>query len=154
MATRGTVQQRIVASQLAALHGSHPTADDVYRGVRATHPNISKATVYRILNKMADAHTALKVRTPFGADHFDDTLQPHCHVICTRCGRVDDVELPGGAGLAGLDARASAPGYLITGHELLFTGLCPFCRKAPDGGQAPEEGVSAVRTGAAEKGGG
>ena len=29
MAQRNTVQQKIIAGQLAKLHGSHPTADEV-----------------------------------------------------------------------------------------------------------------------------
>ena len=93
MAQRNTVQQKIIAGQLAKLHGSHPTADEVYQSMKDEYPSISRATVYRNLNKMSDNGQALKVRVSSGADHFDDTLRPHYHVVCAKCGRVDDVEV-------------------------------------------------------------
>lgn len=129
MAQRNTVQQKVIAEALTKLHGSHPTADDVYRAVNADYPSISKATVYRTLNKMAETGQALKVPVSSGAGHFDDTLRPHNHIVCTSCGRVDDVEvsLPHSAGE--VIASAHAPGYQITGYEFLFQGLCPNCAK-------------------------
>ena len=127
MAQRNTVQQKIIAGQLAKLHGSHPTADEVYQSMKDKYPSISRATVYRNLNKMSDNGQALKVRVSSGADHFDDTLRPHYHVVCAKCGRVDDVEvdLPGSV-TESLD-KATAPGFTITGYELLFCGLCSAC---------------------------
>ena len=38
MAQRNTVQQKIIAGQLAKLHGSHPTADEVYQSVKDEYP--------------------------------------------------------------------------------------------------------------------
>ena len=60
MAQRNTVQQKIIAGQLAKLHGSHPTADEVYQSMKDEYPSISRATVYRNLNKMSDNGQALK----------------------------------------------------------------------------------------------
>ena len=129
MARRNTVQQKAVACQLSKLHGSHPTADEVYSAVSAEYPTVSKATVYRVLNRMAEEGTALKVNVSDGPDRFDDTLQAHYHVLCTRCGRVDDVEVSPAVGSLDLDAAAKAAGYTITGHDLLFRGVCPNCKK-------------------------
>ena len=129
MARRNTVQQKAVACQLSKLHGSHPTADEVYSAVSAEYPTVSKATVYRVLNRMAEEGTALKVNVSDGPDRFDDTLQAHYHVLCTRCGRVDDVEVSSAVASLDLDAAAKAAGYTITGHDLLFRGVCPNCKK-------------------------
>ncbi len=129
MARRNTVQQKVIAEQLSKLHGEHPSADDVYSALSADYPSISKATVYRTLNRMADDGSALKVSVADGADRFDDTLRAHYHVVCTECGRVDDVVVT--KELASLDfaAAASASGYEITGHDLLFKGICEVCRR-------------------------
>ncbi len=129
MARRNTVQQKVIAEQLAKLHGEHPSAEDVYSALSADYPSISKATVYRTLNRMADDGCALKVSVADGADRFDDTLRPHYHVVCTECGRVDDVVVSDE--LASLDfaAAANASGYTITGHDLLFKGVCEVCRR-------------------------
>lgn len=127
MAQRNTVQQKIIAGQLAKLHGSHPTADEVYQSMKDEYPSISRATVYRNLNKMSDNGQALKVRVSSGANHFDDTLRPHYHVVCAKCGRVDDVEVDLPSSVTESLDKATAPGFTITGYELLFCGLCSAC---------------------------
>ena len=127
MAQRNTVQQKIIAGQLAKLHGSHPTADEVYQSMKDEYPSISRATVYRNLNKMSDNGQALKVRVSSGADRIDDTLCPHYHVVCAKCGRVDDVEVDLPSSVTESLDKATAPGFTITGYELLFCGLCSAC---------------------------
>ncbi len=129
VARRNTVQQKVIAEQLSKLHGQHPTADAVYSALSADYPSISKATVYRTLNRMADDGAALKVSVADGADRFDDTLRPHYHVACTACGRVDDVEITDELASMDLVAAASAPGYEITGCNLLFKGICEVCKR-------------------------
>ncbi len=129
MPRRNTVQQNAVAAQLKKLHGAHPTADEVHAAVSAEYPTISKATVYRVLNRMAEGGTALKVNVSDGPDRFDDTLKAHYHILCTRCGRVDDVEVDPALASFDLDAAAKADGYTITGHDLLFRGVCSKCKK-------------------------
>ena len=127
MARRNTIQQKVIAEQLRKLHGSHPTVDEVHRALSADYPSISKTTVYRTLARMAEDGQALKVNVPGGADHFDDTLRPHYHVVCTRCGRVDDVDVQvPTAAFEHVDTQ-HASGFTITGYELLFQGICPAC---------------------------
>ena len=127
MATRNTVQKSIV---LQALHelANHPTADAVYDHVHASHPSISKATVYRVLNKMSDEDQILRVRINNGADHFDHQVFPHYHVRCIECGRVDDVIIPLLSEVEEQAAEASL--YLITGCSLQFDGICSACQAA------------------------
>ena len=127
MATRNTVQKSIVLQALNEL-ANHPTADAVYDHVHASHPSISKATVYRVLNKMSDEDQVLRVRINNGADHFDHQVFPHYHVRCIKCGRVDDVIIPLLSAVEEQAAKASA--YLITGCSLQFDGICPACQAA------------------------
>ena len=118
------MQKEIVATTLKTMH-NHPTADAVYETVHLTYPSISIATVYRILNQMAQDGTALKVSVPDAADRFDDTCDPHYHIRCTTCGRVEDLMIP----LYDLPniPRENACGFRVTGCSLLFRGLCPSC---------------------------
>ena len=127
MATRNTVQKSIVLQALNEL-ANHPTADAVYDHVHASHPSISKATVYRVLNKMSDEDQVLRVRINNGADHFDHQVFPHYHVRCIECGRVDDAIIPLLSAAEEQAAKASA--YLITGCSLQFDGICPACQAA------------------------
>ncbi len=154
MATRNTVQKSIVLQALNEL-ANHPTADAVYDHVRASHPSISKATVYRVLNKMSDEDQVLRVRINNGADHFDHQVFPHYHVRCIECGRVDDVIIPLLSAVEEQAAKASA--YLITGCSLQFGGICPACQAAGFGketaGNSPEgEGAGAATATSAGEG--
>ncbi len=145
MATRNTVQKSIV---LQALHelANHPTADAVYDHVHASHPSISKATVYRVLNKMSDEDQILRVRINNGADHFDHQVFPHYHVRCIECGRVDDVIIPLLSEVEEQAAEASL--YLITGCSLQFDGICPACQDAGFGKETAGNGAKGEGTGA------
>ena len=149
MATRNTVQKSIVLQALNEL-ANHPTADAVYDHVHASHPSISKATVYRVLNKMSDENQVLRVRINNGADHFDHQVFPHYHVRCIECGRVDDVIIPLLSEVEEQAAEASL--YLITGCSLQFDGICPACQAAGFGKEiaghdAEEEGTGATAAG-------
>ena len=154
MATRNTVQKSIVLQALNEL-ANHPTADAVYDYVHASHPSISKATVYRVLNKMSDEDQVLRVRINNGADHFDHQVFPHYHVRCIECGRVDDVIIPLLSAVEEQAAKASA--YLITGCSLQFGGICPACQaagfgKETAGNSAEGEGAGAATATSAGEG--
>lgn len=97
----------------------------VLDAVREQDDKISRGTVYRNLNLLADAGEILSIKTP-GGSRFDRTIEPHAHVICTSCSRVIDVPLPFDTQL---DARASEQiGWNVTSHYTIFEGICPDCR--------------------------
>ncbi len=146
MATRNTVQKSIVLQALNEL-ANHPTADAVYDRVHASHPSISKATVYRVLNKMSDEDQVLRVRINNGADHFDHQVFPHYHVRCIECGRVDDVIIPLLSEVEEQAAEASL--YLITGCSLQFDGICPACQAAGFGKETAGQDADGEGAGAA-----
>lgn len=110
---------------------SHATADEVYAEVAATHPNISKATVYRNLNLLSEMGMIRKLEIPGGADRFDHICKEHCHVKCEKCGRVFDIEIPYIDGLDHLVENRN--GFELTGYDILFRGICPGCRASSDG---------------------
>lgn len=126
--TRNTVQRALVLEAVRSLHGTHPTSADIFEVVRAAHPNISRATVYRNLNVLAERGDVLRVEVPNGADRFDLHAEPHYHLRCEACGRLFDADMPYHADLA--DELADTHGFSVTGHSILFTGLCAECRAA------------------------
>ena len=130
MQERQTVQKNSIYAALCAL-GNHPTADEVYRQVQLTRPGVSLATVYRVLNRMAEQGTVLRVGVDGGADHYDHQTFRHFHVCCTVCGRVDDIVMPDPGDFT--QAVTDAAGYRLTGTEVLFRGLCPKCQESNHG---------------------
>ena len=93
MATLKYSRQREVIKEYLASTKEHPTADTVYLHVRKTFPKISLGTVYRNLNLLADTGEALKITTPDGGVRFDATTTPHYHVLCCKCGCVQDLDM-------------------------------------------------------------
>ena len=130
MTRHNTIQRSLVLDAVNRLK-SHATADEVYAEVAATHPNISKATVYRNLNLLSEMGMIRKLEIPGGADRFDHICKEHCHVKCENCGRVFDIEIPYIDGLDNLVENRN--GFELTGYDILFRGICPGCRASSDG---------------------
>lgn len=130
MTRHNTIQRSLVLDAVNRLK-SHATADEVYAEVAATHPNISKATVYRNLNLLSEMGMIRKLEIPGGADRFDHICKEHCHVKCEKCGRVFDIDIPYIDGLDNLVENRN--GFELTGYDILFRGICPGCRASSDG---------------------
>ena len=125
MNERHTIQKDIIYAALCELK-NHPTAETICEKVRASHPSISKATVYRVLGRMAEQGTILRIPVVDGADHYDHQTHPHYHVHCDDCGKMDDVEMPLLGDLCG--AVTNDCGYALTGYTLLLHGKCSKCQ--------------------------
>ena len=75
---RNTRQRKLVLDAVRQSY-NHPTADEIYNVVRAQDDKISRGTVYRNLNLLADAGEILSIKTP-GGSRFDRTIEPHAPV--------------------------------------------------------------------------
>lgn len=126
MKERHTVQKDMIYAALCELK-NHPTAERVYEQVAKTQPSISKATVYRVLRRMAEQGMILQVPVADGADRYDHQTFRHYHICCDGCGRVDDVEMPDFGDLT--EKITDSCGYQLTGQMVLLRGLCPDCRR-------------------------
>ncbi len=122
---RHTIQAALVLEAVNKLQ-SHATADEVYQEIVREHPHISRGTVYRNLNRLAQAGEIRKIELSGGADRFDHLCHDHCHVRCEKCGRVFDVDMEF---VFGLEKSIRDPhGFQITGYDIIFRGICPTCR--------------------------
>lgn len=105
----------------------HPTAEEVFNCISNGYTSISKATVYRILNRMVDDKELFRLSIPGGADRFDVTLSYHQHAKCVSCGKICDVDIPE---LPKICSEVSAGcGYSVNGCRIVFEGFCPECQK-------------------------
>lgn len=120
---RNTRQRQLVLDAVRA-RCDHPTAEDIFLDVRTIDERVSRGTVYRNLNLLAETGVIATVKAP-GAMRFDRRCDSHGHVVCRSCGVVADAPL---AYDASLDAAASqATGFAIDSHVMVFEGLCPHC---------------------------
>ena len=121
---RLTTQRQIILEELGKVT-SHPTANEVYDMVRRRLPRIGLGTVYRNLELMADVGVILKLEVGGTQKRFDAMVEPHYHVRCTSCGKVDDIDIAVQEQINEVAEKAS--NYKILGHHIEFTGICSNC---------------------------
>lgn len=128
MIKRNTIQCSLVLETVNKLKG-HATADEIYDMIVKEYPNISRATVYRNLNKLSQTSQIRKIEVPGGADCFERWCHNHYHVRCEKCGRLFDVDMEY---IEDLEKQIrNAHGFEFTGHDIIFTGICPQCKENP-----------------------
>ena len=126
MIQRNTIQCSLVFETVNRLQ-CHATADEIYDAIVQEHPNISRGTVYRNLNRLCEMGKIRRISIPGGADRFDHLCHEHYHAKCVECGRVFDVEMEYIQDLS--DRIRDTHGFEVTGHDILFKGICPECKK-------------------------
>ena len=122
---RITKQRQIILDELCSVT-SHPTADVLYQMVRKRLPKISLGTVYRNLEIMSECGIIQKLDIGGTQKRFDAAPQIHYHVRCSKCGRVDDLDLPPDFNVE--KAASKLTSFKILRHRLEFTGICPECQ--------------------------
>lgn len=85
---RVTPQRLIV---LQALHEiDHPTAEQIAKRVRQTHPNIATGTIYKILETFVEKEIIRKVETSSDIMRYDAILKAHHHLLNEDGDRIED----------------------------------------------------------------
>jgi Fur family ferric uptake transcriptional regulator len=121
---RLSAQRRAVAEVLVGDH-VHLTAEEVHELARTRLPEISRATVYNTLNELVAMGEVGVVDVVDGPRRYDPYVTAHHdHLVCERCHAIRDVPRTTALPQVAEDARG---GYLVTGVEITYRGLCPGC---------------------------
>jgi Fur family peroxide stress response transcriptional regulator len=126
---RVTPQRRAIIQALLDNH-THPTAEQILRHVRSVMPDISPATVYNTLHELVEMGTLQELDLGMGERHYELTTADHAHLVCLRCGRIQDVPH---------DCQALMPspehahGFQIVDCSVVFRGYCPACASREEG---------------------
>jgi Fur family peroxide stress response transcriptional regulator len=111
-----------------ALHDdpTHPTAEAVHARIVADMPSVSLRTVYATLHELAEMGELHQLDVGTGSARFDPNVTDHHHLVCDRCGSVQDVdaEFPGV-----VLADDNAFGFAVDSTEIVFRGTCRTCRR-------------------------
>lgn len=105
----------------------HPTAMEVFLRAKPGMESLSLATVYNVLETLADRGLVRKVHLDSGSTRYCANAERHGHFTCTACGAVMDVPLLPGAQLEKLHQLPR--GYTVARQEVSLQGLCAGCRK-------------------------
>src|SRR5271166_4211663 len=120
--------QRIAIIKALLASQSHPRADDIYARVRRQHPHMSLATVHRTLETLCQVGEARKVTQLHDSARYDGNVEPHHHVVCVRCHKVRDLEVPNLDGM--LEGRTSLGEFTLLGCSVEIHALCRKCQRA------------------------
>ncbi|MFM8625801.1 MAG: Fur family transcriptional regulator [Actinomycetota bacterium] len=102
--------------------------------ILAATPGLSQSSLYRNLAVFEAAGVAVRIQSADGRARFElseELAGHHHHLICTRCGAIDDVALPDDLErrLDGVLADVAAKsGFAMEHHRLDVVGLCRDCR--------------------------
>ena len=108
----------------------HPTADEVYTALKSDNPGLSLGTVYRNLNLLSELGSLKKIHIDSTKERFDARTDPHCHLLCTKCQRIFDVE---DCFSHGIEERISERfGHIVEEVSLNFKGICKDCAEDKD----------------------
>lgn len=84
-----TFQRQMVYETLLNFDG-HPTADDIYDVVHEKLPQISRSSVFRILDTLSNSGLVAKVMHPGSVTRYDGVADGHSHLVCRKCGTMLD----------------------------------------------------------------
>jgi Fur family peroxide stress response transcriptional regulator len=117
--------QRQVIYRLLAGTDVHPSPEAVYEQVRREIPSISLGTVYKNIRVFSEAGLVREVSPLYETLRLDANLEPHHHLICTNCKKVEDLPKEG---LAPVRFRGRLPnGFQPQRTVVEVIGLCAVC---------------------------
>jgi Fur family transcriptional regulator, stress-responsive regulator len=123
-------RQRQCIFEILYAHPAHSTAEAIYVIAKRRMPSISLKTVYEILHSLAALGQIQQIDLGTGTTHFDPDIHRHHHLVCSSCGRIENIELD-----LGLLASTAAErhGFMLSHTEVVFRGLCPDCATRDSG---------------------
>ena len=114
-----------IAGLVSASHRHDWTIDAVLEGLRERGVAADYSSVFRGLARLAEEGAIRRVDLGDGKARFEAGGAHHEHVRCEECGAVGAI--PGCLVEDFTPGVESETGFRITGHQLLFSGLCARC---------------------------
>lgn len=120
--SRITEQKQIILE--AFKKGYHPTAEELLEKIQKSHPNFSRATLYRNLATFVENGDLIKVSIKNSVDRYELNIGSHYHLVCEHCGKLQNLDMP-----SPLSCPPKLLDYDVNYLDLIFYGVCPKCQK-------------------------
>jgi len=130
-------QQREEIADTFMKANRHLSAEELYRQILQTHPEVGLSTVYRTLKLLVEAGLASRRDFGDGITRYEPRSGEghHDHLICIRCGAIIEFE---NKKIEALQKEVAAlKGFTVIRHRLEIYGYCRKCR--PAGGNNIQE---------------
>ena len=124
---------RVTGPRLATLDvvasRPHQTADAIAFAVRERLGSVSKQTIYDVLNALTEAQILRRISVNSRGGQFElEAHDNHHHLVCTRCGGVEDVPCP--VGTVPCMVPVEDHGFLVEQADVIFRGICVQCQSS------------------------
>jgi len=103
---------------------THPTADQIYAGLKEKNPSLSKTTVYNSVETLNNHGIIQLLTLSYLEARYDFRSDMHHHFICKKCGNIIDIDIK----------CPNIEKMLESGHKVeevhgYFKGICKKCIK-------------------------
>jgi Fur family transcriptional regulator, ferric uptake regulator len=128
---KSTRQRSLILDIIRENTGTHLSADGIYTLIKQKDEHVGIATVYRNIKLMEEEGILLKAHLGENATAYYEICacgeaHTHHHLICTQCGKVDDVAQDLLDTIEGIISETK--GFTIVNHRLNFYGICAECK--------------------------
>ena len=69
----------------------HANIDEIYQEAKTTNPTMSLATVYKNVTSLIETNLLKELALNNQKSKYELTKEPHSHLICKKCGSVEDI---------------------------------------------------------------
>ena len=118
-------KQRALIRDIVKNSCSHLTAEEVFEKAKQQMPGIVLATVYNNLNALYEKGEIGKVYKNTCADRFDKSPIRHAHLVCEKCGAVEDLKIAKIDDIIESNIKRK-----ISDYEINIKALCSVCLNA------------------------
>jgi Fur family ferric uptake transcriptional regulator len=121
---------QVTAQRIAVLRATralpHGTADDIAATVRREIGSISRQAVYDALGMLVDKGLLQRFQPAGSPARYEHRVgDNHHHLVCSDCGRIEDVDCA--VGTAPCLHAADDHGYDVVRAEVVYWGRCSAC---------------------------
>jgi Fe2+ or Zn2+ uptake regulation protein len=119
--------QRVVMHRLLRDRDRHVSAEQLLSEASEKLPGVALPTVYATLELFEQLGIVRRVNGGGGTLLWDTRAEAHGHMICRRCGRIEDMEIP--VSLERARRSATRSGFQPDRAEVVVSGLCADCAR-------------------------
>jgi Fe2+/Zn2+ uptake regulation proteins len=129
-----TSQRKEVLNVLLENEGKHLSPEEIYNSIKVKNPEIGLATVYRTLILLDSMEVIYKIDLDDNCARYELNRKKedhrHHHLICTVCGKVQEVEEDL---LDSLEIEIKKKkNFTVHDHRVKFYGICGECAEKDD----------------------
>ncbi|QII07131.1 transcriptional repressor [Rhodococcoides fascians A25f] len=144
-----TADMRVTRPRVAVLEvvetNPHADTDTILGLVRSMLPEVSRQTVYDVLNALTVARLVRRIEPAGSPARYESRVgDNHHHAVCRSCGVIADVDCA--VGETPCLTASDSVGFTIDEAEVIYWGLCAQCSAAREQPSVPAQFPPRSRT--------